>query len=317
MRCQYADTTPFHTGSRGWGLKATHDVKAGDFVVEYVGEILDTTMCRERLKKAHETNTSNFYMLTLDAGLVIDASQKSNHARFINHSCAPNCETQKWTDMRGETRIGIFAKGDIPAGVEITFDYQLDSLGNEKKRCLCGSKNCSGFLGLKLKRESHKAKPKVDKVKQKNRGRAKKDEEKPTVHKSHKRKHIHVKQEKDLELEMEIENFHEDECFLCKDGGELLMCDCRHCTKSYHLACLGRKQVPSKHAKWECPRHFCQICQKKSISFCASCPVSYCEKHRADKFIQNADLLCLENCCRMDTAKETVGLDEIRVDIEA
>lgn len=318
MRCQYASTTPFHTGSRGWGLKASHEIAAGDFVVEYVGEILDTAMCRERLRKAHENNTTNFYMLTLDAGLVIDASQKSNHARFINHSCAPNCETQKWTDMRGETRIGIFAKVDIPAGVEITFDYQLDSLGNEKKRCLCGSKNCSGFLGLKLKTESHKAKPKVDK--DKNRGRQKRDEDKPVVRKSHKRKQSLVKKEKerDLEMEMEIENFHEDDCFICKDGGELLMCDRQYCTKSYHLACLSRKKFPSRHTEWECPRHFCQVCQKKSVSFCESCPVSYCKKHNADKFVQTPDLLlCLDSCYRTDPAKETVDSNETRMDTEA
>jgi len=150
LKFQYPETIIFHTGGRGWGLKAKHDIREGDFVIEYVGEVLDTEMCKERLQKAHESSTTNFYMLTLDSGLVIDAGQKSNRARFINHSCSPNCETQKWT-VRGETRIGIFACQNIAAGTELTFDYQLDCLGNERKQCLCGSKNCSGFLGLKSK----------------------------------------------------------------------------------------------------------------------------------------------------------------------
>ena len=70
--------------------------------------------------------------------------------RFINHSCQPNLETQKWiVDKR--TRIGLFAVCDIPTGVELTFDYQLDTLGHVKMKCHCGAPNCSGFLGEKAK----------------------------------------------------------------------------------------------------------------------------------------------------------------------
>ena len=128
QKCQNARTELFFTGNRGWGLKAAADLNAGDFVIEYIGEVLDGDMCRGRLKKAHSTNTNNFYRPTLDAGLIIDAGCKSNLARFINHSCSPNCETQKWR-ARGEPRIGIFARESIKAGTELTFDYQLDSLG--------------------------------------------------------------------------------------------------------------------------------------------------------------------------------------------
>uniref|UniRef100_A0A3B3SY15 Nuclear receptor binding SET domain protein 2 n=1 Tax=Paramormyrops kingsleyae TaxID=1676925 RepID=A0A3B3SY15_9TELE len=64
----------------------------------------------------------------------------------MNHSCQPNCETQKWT-VNGDTRVGLFAICDIPAGTELTFNYNLDCLGNEKTVCRCGAPNCSGFLG--------------------------------------------------------------------------------------------------------------------------------------------------------------------------
>ena len=287
QKCQYADTYPFYTGSRGWGLKSHHDIAAGDFVIEYVGEILDTDMCKERLRKYHESNTTNFYMLTLEPGLVIDASQKSNNARFINHSCDPNCETQKWT-IRGETRIGIFARCDIPAGTELTFDYHLDSLGNEKKRCLCGSKKCSGFMGLKLKSGSHKinsSEVRKKKPKQKSKPRQLKQLKAPS--------------EPDVDR-------HEDDCFVCGDGGELLLCDRKHCSKAYHLACIGRKVIPPKHTKWECPRHFCQVCQKNATTFCSSCPVSFCEKHSLARFAENDEkLYCLEYCTTHSTSQDS------------
>lgn len=219
-------------------------------------------------------------MLTLEPGLVIDASRKSNHARFINHSCDPNCETQKWT-VKGETRIGIFARKDIPAGTELTFDYHLDSLGNDKKECLCGSKNCSGFLGLKLKGESHKSDPKKARKKAK-------PKTKP------KRKHLKQPIKPLLEPE---EDSHEDECFVCGDGGKLLLCDRKACSKAYHLPCIGRKMVPPQHAKWECPRHYCQVCQKSATVFCATCPVSFCDKHKIARFLEDdGELYCLENC---------------------
>lgn len=70
--------------------------------------------------------------------------------RFINHSCQPNLETQKWM-VDGKTRIGLFSLADIPAGTELTFDYQLDSLGHSKMACRCGAPNCSGLLGEKVK----------------------------------------------------------------------------------------------------------------------------------------------------------------------
>ena len=257
-----AKTETFYTGNRGWGLKASSNLTKGDFVIEYVGEILDEDMCRERIMKCHSENIDNFYMLTLDAGLVIDAGRKSNHARFINHSCSPNCETQKW-HVRGEPRIGIFVSHDIEAGTELTFDYQLDSLGNEKKECHCGSKNCSGFLGERKMKVATSEDEKKIKVK------AKKKKPKPKPRRP-------VKEEESVDE-------HDDACFICRDGGELLLCDHKACPRAYHLACLSRKLVPAKSQKWQCPWHFCSKCQKPSVTACSMCPESYCNKHAADK----------------------------------
>lgn len=71
---------------------------------------------------------------------------------FTDHSCAPNCETQKWT-VNGDTRIGLFALCDIEPGEELTFNYNLASDGETRKACLCGASNCSGFIGLKAQKQ--------------------------------------------------------------------------------------------------------------------------------------------------------------------
>lgn len=67
----------------------------------------------------------------------------------MNHSCDPNCETQKWT-VNGDTRVGLFALKDIIAGNELTFNYMLECSGVHKKPCMCGAYNCSGFIGEKV-----------------------------------------------------------------------------------------------------------------------------------------------------------------------
>lgn len=290
-RFQHANMVPFYTGNRGWGLRAASDINEGDFVVEYVGEVLDMKMVHERLKRAHETQTQHFYMLTLDSknGLVIDAKEKSNHARFINHSCDPNCETQKWT-VGHESRVGIFAKKFIKAGTELTFDYQLDSLGNGKKSCLCGSSNCSGYIGVRSKVEPKpKSKPKLKK------------KAKPAS--SHKLTRSRIP----LADAPPVEVTHENECFICGDGGDLLCCDFGKCRKVYHLLCLGRKMVPPE--KWVCPHHYCTICSKRAFVFCSMCPISYCAKHRKDKLVEvDGQQLC--DSCNNSDSKQNKSQDE-------
>jgi len=79
-------------------------------------------------------------------GEVIDACRKGGLGRFVNHSCAPNAETQKWV-VRGELAIGMFATSDIKAGEEITFDYNFERYGDKPLRCLCGAPSCRGAVG--------------------------------------------------------------------------------------------------------------------------------------------------------------------------
>ena len=77
---------------------------------------------------------------------VIDACRRGNKARFINHSCEPNCETQKWV-VKGELKIGFFATRAIEAGGEVQFDYNFERYGDKPTKCHCGAATCRGFIG--------------------------------------------------------------------------------------------------------------------------------------------------------------------------
>ena len=150
---EYSKVRNFKTdNARGWGLEACELIPAGGFIIEYVGEVITTEQCRERLQEQDKTGSDSFYMMGLGPDLVIDARLKANLGRFANHSCEPNCVTQVW-NVAGELRVGLFALEDIPSGTEITFNYQLDCLGNAKKVCHCGAPSCTGFIGGK-KRDS-------------------------------------------------------------------------------------------------------------------------------------------------------------------
>ncbi|XP_055686926.1 histone-lysine N-methyltransferase NSD2-like [Lutzomyia longipalpis] len=119
-RCEYPATEIIRTQSRGWGLVTSEELHEGDFVIEYVGEILNSQQVEQRIKHKQETRNNVYYFLTLTNNLTIDAEHKGNVSRFINHSCDPNCMAQTWT-VKGATRVGIFAIKDIPKGTELTF----------------------------------------------------------------------------------------------------------------------------------------------------------------------------------------------------
>jgi len=98
--------------------------------------------------------------MQFDQNMIIDATRGSI-ARFVNHSCEPNCRMEKWT-VSGKPRMALFA-GDkgVMTGDELTYDYNFDPFSQKNvQKCLCGSSNCRGVLGPKTKEEK---KPKSDK----------------------------------------------------------------------------------------------------------------------------------------------------------
>ncbi|KAJ8348446.1 hypothetical protein SKAU_G00270350 [Synaphobranchus kaupii] len=265
---QYTQVEIFRTLGRGWGLRGPFDIKKGEFVSEYVGEVIDEEECRARIKHAQENDICNFYMLTLDKDRIIDAGPKGNQARFMNHSCQPNCETQKWT-VNGDTRVGLFALTDIPTGTELTFNYNLECLGSGKTVCKCGAPNCSGFLGVRPKNQPS-SEDKLKKLKKK----------------------VPMKRKAKLEVAKQ----REEECFSCGDGGQIVSCKKPGCPKVYHADCLNLTKRPA--GRWECPWHQCDVCGGEAASFCEMCPSSFCQKHRDGMlFISKLDgrLSCSEH----------------------
>jgi histone-lysine N-methyltransferase SETD2 len=148
QKCKYAQTKLFKTEGRGWGLLADENIKAGQFIIEYCGEVITSNEAERRSRTYEAQGLMDAYIISLNANNYIDATRKGSVARFINHSCQPNCQTRKWTVL-GETRVGIFAKQDICTGTELAYDYNFEWYGGINVRCLCGAPNCSIFLGAK------------------------------------------------------------------------------------------------------------------------------------------------------------------------
>ncbi|KMT15612.1 hypothetical protein BVRB_3g059570 isoform A [Beta vulgaris subsp. vulgaris] len=131
----------------GSGIVADEDIKQGEFVIEYVGEVIDDKLCEDRLWKMKHVGQTNFYLCEINRDMVIDATTWGNKSRYINHSCCPNTEMQKWS-VDGETRIGIFATRDIKKGEHLTYDYQFVQFGADQD-CHCGAAGCRRKLGVK------------------------------------------------------------------------------------------------------------------------------------------------------------------------
>lgn len=93
----------------GLGLFTKLPIERSGFVIEYVGTILS---------QAESNKKGGKYLFTTNRNRVIDGSARSNKARYINHSCRPNCEVEV---RRG--RILVFAKRAIRAGEELSYDY--------------------------------------------------------------------------------------------------------------------------------------------------------------------------------------------------
>ncbi|CAH1969553.1 unnamed protein product [Acanthoscelides obtectus] len=249
---EYPPIAPYKTHARGWGLKTLMPIKKGQFVIEYVGEIIDTEEYQRRIQKMHEQKEENYYFLTIDNQRMLDAGPKGNLARFMNHCCQPNCETQKWT-VKGETRVGLFATMDIPADTELTFNYNLECVGKEKKVCRCGAPNCSGFIGVKAKQDDLAKPVKVTKKK------------------------IYKKKRKLTEPVVS------QPCFICNKKDNVFTCNNKICNKAYHLKCLKLDADNFDASRFICPWHSCDICSKRTIRCCVKCIRSYCPQHSDGK----------------------------------
>jgi len=119
----------------GLGAFARMDLACGTRIVEYLGIRINK---RESRRRCRENNEYIFY---LNAQHDLDGNVPWNMARFINHSCVPNCDAEFIDE-----RIWIVARRDIAAGEELTFNYGYDLQDYKEFPCRCGSPDCVGFM---------------------------------------------------------------------------------------------------------------------------------------------------------------------------
>ncbi|KAI1417174.1 SET domain-containing protein [Hypoxylon sp. FL1857] len=138
------------TSDRGYGIRANRCFEPNQIIMEYTGEIITEEECDRRMNEIYKDNKC-YYLMSFDQNMIIDATTGSI-ARFVNHSCSPNCKMEKWI-VSGQPRVALFA-GDRPimTGEELTYDYNFDPFSAKNvQKCLCGSENCRGVLGPKPK----------------------------------------------------------------------------------------------------------------------------------------------------------------------
>ena len=135
----------------GRGVFAARTIRKGTDIIEYRGERI-TMKEADRRPDSDPDNPYHTFLFELDDGRVIDADVRGNAARWINHSCAPNCEPYEDDDGR----VFIAAKRTIRKGEELAYDYQLNIDGRVTKAmreayaCRCGAPRCRGtMLGRK------------------------------------------------------------------------------------------------------------------------------------------------------------------------
>lgn len=137
-------------GIHALGLYTSRFIFQGEMVVEYVGEIVGLCVADKReidyLSGKKLQYKSACYFFRIDREHIVDATQKGGIARFVNHSCLPNC-IARIISVRNEKKVVFFAERDIYPGEEITYDYNFNH-EDEGKRvpCYCNSKNCRRYL---------------------------------------------------------------------------------------------------------------------------------------------------------------------------
>uniref|UniRef100_A0A3Q3A2B4 SET domain containing 1B, histone lysine methyltransferase a n=1 Tax=Kryptolebias marmoratus TaxID=37003 RepID=A0A3Q3A2B4_KRYMA len=127
-----------------WGLFAMEPIAADEMVIEYVGQNIRQVIADMREKRYEEEGIGSSYMFRVDHDTIIDATKCGNFARFINHSCNPNCYAKVIT-VEAQKKIVIYSRQPINVNEEITYDYKFP-IEDEKIPCLCGAENCRGTL---------------------------------------------------------------------------------------------------------------------------------------------------------------------------
>lgn len=130
----------------GMGLYSLEDIPAGEFLIEYVGEVIRRPLSDCREKGYAQVGMGDSYLFRLTTELVVDATRKGSIARFINHSCEPSVEA-RIIIVNGSPKIVFYTKRAVKCGEELTYDYQFAFEDEESKlACFCGAPTCRKSL---------------------------------------------------------------------------------------------------------------------------------------------------------------------------
>jgi len=117
------------------GLFAAQDITRGSRIIAYIGEKIS------RAESARRLQAGNAYIFHLNYRYALDGETLANTARYINHSCDPNCVVEKTHDT-----LWIVALRDIKEGEELSYNYGYDLERYKDNPCNCGAKNCCGYI---------------------------------------------------------------------------------------------------------------------------------------------------------------------------
>jgi SET domain-containing protein len=142
---------------QGRGAFAFREIRRGTPIIEYTGERISHAEADRRYDD-ESMERHHTFLFTVNRRTVIDAAVNGNDARFINHSCDPNCEA-----VIEDGRIFIEAIRTIHSGEELAYDYQYERTGSidesdaSRYVCRCGAVNCRGTILAPEKRGKRRA----------------------------------------------------------------------------------------------------------------------------------------------------------------
>ncbi|XP_057950290.1 histone-lysine N-methyltransferase, H3 lysine-9 specific SUVH1-like [Malania oleifera] len=157
----------FKTKEKGWGLRSWDPIRAGAFICEYAGEVIDNSKMQEVRNKNEDDYifdaTRTYQPLEIMPGdskgaqkipfpLIITAKNMGNVARFMNHSCSPTVfwhPVLRGNSSESDLHVVFHAIKHIPPMTELTYDYGIiesSTAEQRKKKCLCGSLKCRGYF---------------------------------------------------------------------------------------------------------------------------------------------------------------------------
>jgi uncharacterized protein len=134
------------SGIHGRGVFALQHIKRGERILEYKGRLITEEEADDRYPE-DDAKPAHTFLFLIEGAMVIDGNFEGNSARWFNHACTPNCETEE-----DSGRVWISAIRDIEPGDEMSYDYNLvldepiTKALLTRYRCLCGARKCRGSL---------------------------------------------------------------------------------------------------------------------------------------------------------------------------